>query len=380
MADVAVESYSSGIVGHEREPSPTAKSMFPAEEVLSISVPESTAFSKKKRRKKRVESEAQLGPPRLSLSHGKTAFEDEFVASEPHPVVEAPNPVPLGCKADAERAPLEVDIMPAKEEVTHKKLVESPPVEQTNDAADTTITPPVPGEPEEPIYLPFSAQYKLLVHLQQRLENMCFSFAKRVMPDLLQRRGWECAEMVQLQHWMKDDGFQDYVRQKVHDIEQADQLLSLSLIHICTLHRKPINASGLRIVLSSSVELAKVLEEPDSVEEIDHLHGAVAQTTQRLTEETRVLQAHYDAKLHEIAVARAKLDTWEEKTKEFRTKRLEQSRSKANDRIITLIREAECATPKAALPGGSTMGSCLDWVNDLESSLALGDDVQEDVL
>jgi hypothetical protein len=219
-----------------------------------------------------------------------------------------------------------------------------------------------------------------MVHLQERLETMCFSFAQRVMPHALEARGWDCPEMVQLHHWMEDSVFQDYAEQKVPDVEQRAQILN-SVIEIrrCAVDRKRIDTTVLNTLLSSALRLAKLVEEAASVDEIERLGDNVVQTADRLAEETQVLQARYETKLQKIASGRAKLGIFEERTKAALSKRLEQSRAMANDRIIMLIRGAECSTPKVALPGVSTARSCLDWINDLESSLALGEDDHEDL-
>lgn len=218
-----------------------------------------------------------------------------------------------------------------------------------------------------------------MVHLQERLETICFSFAQRVLPHALESRGWDCSEMVQLHLWMKDPVFQHYMEQNVRDMEHRLQMISFVIeIRRCAVNRKPIDTTVLEGLLSSALDLAKVLEEHSSVDELEQLRESVIQTTHRLAEETQVMQARHETKLQKITAARARLDVMEEKTKALLAKRLEKSRSAANGKIIMIIREAECSTPKAALPGGSTTRSCLDWMNDLESSLALGEDDHED--
>ncbi|KAF5722912.1 hypothetical protein FMUND_2269 [Fusarium mundagurra] len=260
----------------------------------------------------------------------------------------------------------------------HEPLAESPPPGNINGATETDISPPAP-EPQDLIYLPFSAQHKLMMHLQERLETMCFSFAQRVLPHALESRGWDCPEMVQLHLWMNDFGFQQYLEGKVPDVERRVQMLNfITDIRRCAVNRKRIDTTVLEALLSSALELAKVLGEQPSVKELEQLRGSVFQVTHRLAEETQVIQDRYDTKLQEITAARARLDVMEEKTKALLSRRLEKSRSTANGRIIMLVREAECSTTQVALPGGSTTRSCLDWMNDLESSLALGEDDRED--
>jgi hypothetical protein len=218
-----------------------------------------------------------------------------------------------------------------------------------------------------------------MVHLQERLETMCFAFAQRVLPQALESRGWDCPEMVQLHLWMKDPIFQHYVEKNVPDMERRHQMTSFVIeIRRCAVDRKQIDTTVLEALISSALELAKVLEEERSVNDLEQLRDSVTQSTHRLAEETQAIQDRYETKLQEITAARARLDVMEEKTKALLSRRLEKSRSTANGRIIMLIREAQCSTPKVALHGGSTTRSCLDWMNDLESSLALGEDDHED--
>lgn len=220
-----------------------------------------------------------------------------------------------------------------------------------------------------------------MVHLQERLETMCFSFAQRVLPHALESRGWDCPEMLQLHLWMKDPAFQHYMEQNVPEMERRLQMIGFAIeIRRCAVDRKRIDTTVLEGLLSSTLDLAKVLEEQFSVDELEQLRDSVIQTTHRLAEETQVMQARYETKLQEITAGRARLDAMEERNKTLLSKRLEKSRSAANCRIIMLIREAECSTPKATLPGASTTRSCLDWMNDLESSLALGEDDHEDFM
>ncbi|KAF5571996.1 hypothetical protein FPANT_13436 [Fusarium pseudoanthophilum] len=331
---------------------------------------------KKGGKEKRLVSEPQpIELPPLECQ--ETTFADESLAAEPVTVAKDEEPlfdIPEAIAGDT--TPVE-DIVPEVQSA-HEPLPESPVPKHINGTTESEISPQAP-EPQELIYLPFSAQHKLMVHLQERLETMCFSFAQRVLPHALESRGWDCPEMVQLHLWMNCLSFQQYVEEKVPGTNERDQLHS-SIIEIwrCATKRKRIDTTVLEALLSSALELAKVLEEERSVNDLEQLRDSVIQTTHRLAEETRVIQDRYETKLLEITAARARLDVMEEKTKALLSRRLEKSRSTANGRIIMLVREAECSTPKVALPGGSTTRSCLDWMNDLESSLALGEDDHED--
>ncbi|KAH7259283.1 uncharacterized protein BKA55DRAFT_592049 [Fusarium redolens] len=359
MAELTTDLYRPEIVDGSRQSLAVVETLSPTDELVNGPAPEVKILSKKekKKKKKRIKEErllaesSQTPPP--CVNGQKTVFADGSVAVESVTAAYDPEPLPTVSEAIIEAALPEDDPVPEVESV-YEPLSESPLTGHINGAVEIDIPPPVPDEPQEVIYLPFSAQHKLMVHLQERLETMCFSFAQRVMPHALEARGWDCPEMVQLHHWMEDSVFQDYAEQKVPDVEQRGQILN-SVIEIrrCAVDRKRIDTTVLDTLVSSALRLAKLVEEAASVDEIERLGDNVVQTADRLAEETQVLQARYETKLQKIASGRAK--------------------------IIMLIRGAECSTPKVALPGVSTARSCLDWINDLESSLALGEDDHEDL-
>ncbi|KAF4438572.1 hypothetical protein FACUT_4847 [Fusarium acutatum] len=381
MAELATDLYRPELVDDRGQSGDPIKTSSPTDGAVNGHAVEEVSLSKKekKKSKKSKKKERLLAMQSPYVNGQETIFAEESLVVEPvtaaedqEPLIAVPDDIPEASLPDE-------DPVPAAESA-HEPLAESPPPGNINGATETDISPPAP-EPQELIYLPFSAQHKLMMYLQERLETMCFSFAQRVLPHALESRGWDCPEMVQLHLWMKEPVFQHYVEQNMPDMERRLQMISFVIeIRRCAVDRKRIDTTVLKALLSSALELAKVLEEQPSVNELEQLRDSVIQTTHRLAEETQVLQTRYETKLQEITAARARLDAMEEKTKAALSRRLEQSRSMANGRIMVLIREAECSNSKVALPGASTTRSCLDWMNDLESSLALGEDDHEDLV
>lgn len=45
------------------------------------------------------------------------------------------------------------------------------------------------------------AQHRLLVGLQGILEVACYDYTKRALPNTIKRKGWDCAESVELNQW-----------------------------------------------------------------------------------------------------------------------------------------------------------------------------------
>tara|TARA_R110002060_G_scaffold22703_8_gene30855 strand:+ start:269 stop:1000 length:732 start_codon:yes stop_codon:yes gene_type:complete len=49
--------------------------------------------------------------------------------------------------------------------------------------------------------LPYQVQHYILVMIQRMLEESCFEFATRWIPEVLHAKGWDCAEAVELSVW-----------------------------------------------------------------------------------------------------------------------------------------------------------------------------------
>ena len=123
------------------------------------------------------------------------------------------------------------------------------------------------------VYLPSKSQHALLTHLQGILEISCYEFAKRIMPDILQRRGWDCAESVELNRWT--DEFQR--RQKCFSAAEHTGkplkilLRSIANIRHCAVHRRKVNVKGIRQFILDAEALAKLFEDTKRGEQISAL-------------------------------------------------------------------------------------------------------------
>ncbi|KAI6710568.1 hypothetical protein JHW43_006898 [Diplocarpon mali] len=49
--------------------------------------------------------------------------------------------------------------------------------------------------------LPYQVQHHILVMIERMLEESCFEFASRWIPDMLHAKSWDCAEAVELSTW-----------------------------------------------------------------------------------------------------------------------------------------------------------------------------------
>ncbi|UNI21907.1 hypothetical protein JDV02_007853 [Purpureocillium takamizusanense] len=128
-------------------------------------------------------------------------------------------------------------------------------------SAAMTSTAPVEGPSVIPVYLPAKTQLALLQHLQSILEAACYEHGKRTMRDIFQRRGWDCAESVELSCWT--DEFLRQVRSSLaaqHAGEPLRILLrSIADIRHSAVHRHKVSTTGIERFLYDAEALAELL-------------------------------------------------------------------------------------------------------------------------
>jgi predicted outer membrane protein len=245
------------------------------------------------------------------------------------------------------------------------------------EVAESTVT----GEqeiPQSPLYLPFSAQHRLMTHLQHRLEAICFSFGQQHMPEKLRAEGWDCPEAVELNVWTMEFRSARCFKDRLPKATQRWALLSsVANIRNYAVSRTRIDSAELEKVLVSAAELAIVLGEEGAM--FEKLREEVISTNKWLGEETDQLQKRLDAKLNVFEAARAKVDALEEGTRASFDKGLLKRQNAAHAKVLMAIERAG-ADQLAEVTDRSIAPSSLDWVNGLENSLMLGDDSQEESL
>ncbi|KAK2624917.1 hypothetical protein QTJ16_005286 [Diplocarpon rosae] len=66
-----------------------------------------------------------------------------------------------------------------------------------------TISQPAltPSPKSSDFGLPYQVQHHILVMIERMLEESCFEFALRWIPDILHAKSWDCAEAVELSTW-----------------------------------------------------------------------------------------------------------------------------------------------------------------------------------
>lgn len=318
---------------------------------------------KKKKKKKACDPElaAILEPEAITIEEPMPA-EEPMPSEEPMPA-EEPTPV-------CETPP------PALEEPEPWIYTQEPVIEKPPTPVDHGVRQPFCSgqgiDTPNPIYLTFNAQHRLIVFLQQKLEEMCFAFCQHRMPQTLLDNGWDCPESAELQRWMA--ALKNELPSTIRIKERRALTSSMSKIRDCAVSRTRINNIELEELLSDALKLAMLLEQDQYVKTIQRLQQDAANTHRYLEEETKKIQKSFDLKLSEIAAVRAKLDGMEKATKTALDKSLLTRQKKAREMILQSIQNIEGLEQRLDPENRSVTMSSLDLVNDLENSLMLDED------
>lgn len=161
-----------------------------------------------------------------------------------------------------------------------------------------------------PVYLPFTAQHAILVHLQKLLESICYAYGKEKMPDILQNRGWDCAESVELNRWTEE--FLKIQHRLLGDTATKtplDQLLrSVANIRHTAVHRIKVNSRGIEQFLLDAEALTKLLGDIKNTEQIAKLRRATQAATDELQRNKQFVRSRLEDTLRGIEARHKELD------------------------------------------------------------------------
>lgn len=152
------------------------------------------------------------------------------------------------------------------------------------------------------------------MELQTILEQACFDFARNIMPEVLESKGWSCSEAVELNNWVK------VFRQQEHHLFQAapagvavDHTFYKSLCDIrhTAVHRLPMTAAGIDKCLRDGEVLVTLIDDNAAASRLSAMRKQVQRVTAEMEDHKCMLEAKLSATLERIAAERAELDRQE---------------------------------------------------------------------
>lgn len=166
-----------------------------------------------------------------------------------------------------------------------------------------------------PSYLPYKTQHLLLTTAQQTLEECCFDFAKRYLPEVLAGQGWDDPTAIELTKWVKVIG-------KSEGVLPVDALdlggTTLKQVFIKThkirhtaVHRVPTTARGVSQLLQHAVKLAEALRDHNRASRLDFLRSELDSMIKAMELNKNVLENDTSSQLAELRRQREELERQE---------------------------------------------------------------------
>ena len=167
-----------------------------------------------------------------------------------------------------------------------------------------------------PVYLPFKTQHKILVFVQQLLEECCFDFGNAWVPDLMRLRKWHEAESIELTQWTQR--FVKYAKslppsaiKPIAGKNIAQVLFATNTLRHSAVHRHPTSAAGIVNMLSAAITFAEALDDSKRAQRIAEIKIKLETSIEEIIQHQNLLERKLIDQLEEIARRRAELNRLE---------------------------------------------------------------------
>lgn len=163
-----------------------------------------------------------------------------------------------------------------------------------------------------PVYLPMRTQHLLMNELQTILEKASYEFRLINMPNLLQERGWTCAECVELNEWLKImasfEGKMSEEAIRTNDKPLSGLLTDMAQIRHIAVHRVPVTADQIELFLVDAKSLARVLNDDIRGEMIAQLRRRTKDAVDDIKRNKDLLQSRGVETMRRVRRQQAKLE------------------------------------------------------------------------
>ena len=198
------------------------------------------------------------------------------------------------------------------------------------------------------ISLPLEAQHHILVCLQTLLEEACYTFGKRNMPDSLHLRGWDCAAAVELNRWMEELKKKPakLACDKTHALPLDDLFRSIANIRHAAVHRQHVGSDVLERFLTNAESLTILLGVSTSLEKVRNLRQRTLRALAELRRSTRSVREKFESTMSHLEIQREMLKQMEnsQRVKMENECRMHQSNITLGLKSLTTLYDADDLT------------------------------------
>ena len=168
-----------------------------------------------------------------------------------------------------------------------------------------------------PVYFPFKTQHSILVLVQFLLEECCFEYGKKWVPEMMEAHNWHVVESIELTQWTK--WFFEYIKllppaalTPIPTKSMEEVLFETSSIRHSAVHRLSTSAAGIINMLSAAITFTSVLNDSVRTARLIHLKVKLEASIEEIIQNQRLLERKLTDQLEEINRRRAELDELEQ--------------------------------------------------------------------
>lgn len=164
--------------------------------------------------------------------------------------------------------------------------------------------------------MPYALQHRVLASIQSLLEECCFDFGKRWLPDIITSEGWEVSEQVELTTWTAK--LKQHAKRipadaafKIPGKSWEEVLFGTHVLRHSAVHRLKTSAYGLVNLIEGAVLLTRMLKDIPRAQRIEEIRDILKSSIEEMERHKKVLQEKLSSQLQSIARQRAELDALE---------------------------------------------------------------------
>lgn len=169
-------------------------------------------------------------------------------------------------------------------------------------------------------FIPYRVQHLLLTVTQRLLEECCFEFATKWLPNVLKERKWDCAEAVELNRWVRvllkySGSLPQHAFNNDGNLPLKTILLPINALRHSAVHRLHISTPKIANMIESAAKVASVLGDQRRAMQLIELQQEMQTQSSTLEIWKDKLRTNFAGDLQHIAKQRAELDQMEEQAK-----------------------------------------------------------------
>lgn len=164
--------------------------------------------------------------------------------------------------------------------------------------------------------MPYALQHRILTSIQSLLEECCFNFGKRWLPDIIASEGWEVPEQVELTMWTAK--LKQHAKKipadaafKIPGKSWEEVLFGTHVLRHSAVHRLKTSAYGLVNLIEGAVLLTRMLKDIPRAQRIEEIRDTLKSSIEEMERHKKVLQEKLSSEVQSIARQRAELDALE---------------------------------------------------------------------